>query len=169
METLIEEHRAEIERTGHLVFAVWQDVNAPHAGPDGPFRSFGKGCPAGAQGRGSGKSGVERCTWKAKGAGSTNVMRVTDGSGNYRWRIDQYLNMFMTDSGGGDTMVIQNNGAVGILNTLPSYPLDVNGNINATGYYVGATQGKTATINYQKYPSGNGTMTFSNGILIAAT
>jgi hypothetical protein len=58
-------------------------------------------------------------------------------------------------------------GNVGICKGTPAYPLDVNGNINATGYYVGGTQGITKTINYMKYPSGNGSLTFTNGILTA--
>lgn len=53
------------------------------------------------------------------------------------------------------------NDKVGIGVAPPSYALDVNGDINATGYRAGGTQGMSATFN----PTGCTSLTFTNGLL----
>lgn len=42
----------------------------------------------------------------------TNLYRASDSTGLYRWRIDQFYNMAMTNASGQDTLVIYNNGTI---------------------------------------------------------
>jgi hypothetical protein len=70
---------------------------------------------------------------------------------------------------GTDRMALTSSGSVGIGTMSPGQKLEVNGNIKASGYIVGSDSGIDATINYQKYPSGNGTLVFKKGILTSAT
>ena len=44
-------------------------------------------------------------------AGTTNIIRVSNGAGNYRWRVDQYFSMFMTNASGTDTFSVTTSGA----------------------------------------------------------
>ena len=59
-------------------------------------------------------------------AGTTNIIRVSNGAGSYRWRVDQFFNMFMTNASVVDTVGIYNNGDgffngnVGIGTTTPA-------------------------------------------------
>jgi len=67
-------------------------------------------------------------------------------------------------------LIVDSDHDVSIANNLSvGATLDVNGNIKASGYLVGSDAGIDATINYQKYPSGNGTLVFKKGILTSAT
>ena len=62
-----------------------------------------------------------------------NIYRATDTGGQYRWRVDQNFDMFMTNSAGADKSGIKNDGSayflgnVGIGTTSPDYNLKVTG------------------------------------------
>lgn len=45
-------------------------------------------------------------------AGTTNIIRVSNGAGNYRWRIDQNFTMAMTNASGTDTFSVSTAGAI---------------------------------------------------------
>jgi hypothetical protein len=45
-------------------------------------------------------------------AGTTNIIRVSNGSGNYRWRVDQGFSMIMTNASGADTFGVSTAGNV---------------------------------------------------------
>ena len=68
-----------------------------------------------------------------------NIYRATDASGQYRWRVDQNFDMFMTNSAGVDKSGVKNDGSayflgsVGIGTTNPTYKLDVYGDIRSGG------------------------------------
>jgi hypothetical protein len=44
-------------------------------------------------------------------AGTTNIIRVSNGAGNYRWRIDQLFSMVMTNASNVDTFSVNTSGA----------------------------------------------------------
>jgi hypothetical protein len=44
-------------------------------------------------------------------AGTTNIIRVSNGAGNYRWRIDQLFSMVMTNASNVDTFSVNTAGA----------------------------------------------------------
>jgi hypothetical protein len=44
-------------------------------------------------------------------AGTTNIIRVSNGAGNYRWRVDQAFSMIMTNASGVDTFSVNTSGA----------------------------------------------------------
>jgi hypothetical protein len=62
---------------------------------------------------------------------NANIVRVSNGSGAYRWRIDQNFDMFMTNASFADTAGIKNNGEafftgnVGIGTATPFTPLHI--------------------------------------------
>lgn len=43
-------------------------------------------------------------------AGTTNIIRVSNGAGNYRWRVDQNFSMIMTNASGVDTYSVNTSG-----------------------------------------------------------
>jgi len=43
-------------------------------------------------------------------AGTTNIIRVSNGAGNYRWRVDQGFSMIMTNASGVDTYSVNTSG-----------------------------------------------------------
>jgi len=45
-------------------------------------------------------------------AGTTNIIRVSNGSGNYRWRVDQNFSMIMTNASNVDTFSVTTAGAI---------------------------------------------------------
>jgi hypothetical protein len=45
-------------------------------------------------------------------AGTTNIIRVSNGSGNYRWRVDQGFSMIMTNASGADTFSVNTAGDI---------------------------------------------------------
>ena len=45
-------------------------------------------------------------------AGTTNIIRVSNGAGNYRWRVDQLFSMVMTNASGVDTFSVTTAGAL---------------------------------------------------------
>lgn len=59
---------------------------------------------------------------------NTNLYRASDSSGLYRWRVDQFFNMVMTNSTGQDTMTIFNNGNIGIGTSSPNTKLHITNN-----------------------------------------
>ena len=62
-----------------------------------------------------------------------NLYRATDQAGQYRWRIDQDFEMFVTDDTGQDIVKVGaneswfNSGNMGIGTTSPDYPLEIQG------------------------------------------
>jgi hypothetical protein len=45
-------------------------------------------------------------------AGTTNIIRVSNGAGNYRWRVDQLFSMVMTNASNVDTFSVNTSGDV---------------------------------------------------------
>lgn len=70
-------------------------------------------------------------------AGTTNIIRVSNGSGNYRWRVDQNFSMFMTNASAVDTFSVTTDGAgyfAGRVSSTSTAPLSFQSNSN-TGTY----------------------------------
>jgi len=108
--------------------------------------------------------------------GSDNFITLDDGSQNMQLTAGEFINLtavsgdIQLDTQGVQLTLDSSAEAVGINNISPVYPLDVNGDINFTGTIRSSgTPGVSVTIAYQKYPSGNGTLVFTNGILTSHT
>jgi hypothetical protein len=74
-------------------------------------------------------------------AGTTNIIRVSNGSGNYRWRVDQNFAMIMTNASGTDTFSVSTSGSISTPAQFTSFataPLSFQGNGN-TGTYTQTT------------------------------
>jgi len=75
-------------------------------------------------------------------AGTTNIIRVSNGAGNYRWRVDQNFAMFMTNASGTDTFGVTTSGAgffsdnVGIGTNIPGNLLEVFAGASSRGIQV---------------------------------
>jgi hypothetical protein len=54
-------------------------------------------------------------------AGTTNIIRVSNGSGNYRWRVDQNFAMIMTNASGTDTFSVTTAGLISTPSQYVSY------------------------------------------------
>jgi hypothetical protein len=53
-------------------------------------------------------------------AGTTNIIRVSNGAGNYRWRVDQNFSMIMTNSVGTDTFSVTTGGVLTAVSLVKS-------------------------------------------------
>jgi len=65
--------------------------------------------------------------------GTTNVIRVSSGSGNYRFRVDQFFDMYMTNGSGTDRLAIKNDGTI----YAPNLGTDTDNTVvvlNSSGY-----------------------------------
>ena len=74
-------------------------------------------------------------------AGTTNIIRVSNGAGNYRWRVDQNFSMIMTNASGTDTFSVTTSGSISTPAQYTSYataPLSFQANGN-TGTYTQTT------------------------------
>jgi hypothetical protein len=60
-------------------------------------------------------------------AGTTNIIRVSNGAGNYRWRIDQNFTMAMTNAAGTDTFSVNTSGGLSASSLISSGFLKVHG------------------------------------------
>jgi hypothetical protein len=60
-------------------------------------------------------------------AGTTNIIRVSNGAGNYRWRIDQNFTMAMTNAAGTDTFSVNTSGGLSASSLVSSGFLKVHG------------------------------------------
>jgi hypothetical protein len=72
---------------------------------------------------------------------TTNIIRVSNGSGNYRWRVDQNFAMIMTNASGTDTFSVSTSGSISTPAQFTSFataPLSFQGNGN-TGTYTQTT------------------------------
>ena len=76
-------------------------------------------------------------------AGTTNIIRVSCGYGNYRWRVDQNFAMIMTNASGTDTFSVTTAGTV----TTPS-TITVNSRtvLSGGGIYDNASSGNNVGI-----------------------
>jgi hypothetical protein len=89
-----------------------------------------------------------------------NIVRVSNGSGAYRWRVDQFFDMFMTNAGFADTAGIKNNGeafftgntGVGSSNRSATLHVD-SGATGATAYPLRVD---AASLDYALYVSASG-------------
>lgn len=68
----------------------------------------------------------------AAGSGD-NLLRVEDSTGQYRFRVDQFHNLYMTNAGGTDTAVMKTDGSVGVGTPSPAQKLHVVGNAQIDG------------------------------------
>ncbi|GIV53724.1 MAG: hypothetical protein KatS3mg039_0242 [Candidatus Kapaibacterium sp.] len=94
-------------------------------------------------------------------APADNFFRIEENSGQYRWRIDQNYDLFVTDGTGNDLAVWRNNGYIGIGTTSPAVQLHLNDagsnpvslrltNVTAaSGFDVGITTSGTAELRHQ--------------------
>jgi hypothetical protein len=62
-------------------------------------------------------------------AGTTNIIRVSNGSGNYRWRVDQNFSMIMTNASNVDTFSVTTAGVVTAASFFESSDIRLKSNI----------------------------------------
>ncbi|MCX8051231.1 MAG: hypothetical protein N3B17_04975 [Chlorobi bacterium] len=98
---------------------------------------------------------------RAASSSTTNPLRIEDNSGQYRWRIDQNFDMYVTNSSGTDIGVWKNSGDVGIGTNAPATRLHLNNSSSAavterftntavtTGFDVGITSTGTAELRHR--------------------
>jgi len=70
-------------------------------------------------------------------AGTTptdNLFRIESNSGQYRWRVDQNFDLFVTDGSGTDRAVWKNTGSIGIGTISPATHLHANSTTNGAVY-----------------------------------
>ena len=65
-------------------------------------------------------------------AGTTNIIRVSNGSGNYRWRIDQNFTMAMTNAAGVDTFSVNTSGAISTNSSITATTATFNVNASSS-------------------------------------
>ncbi|MCM2352919.1 MAG: tail fiber domain-containing protein [Pseudobdellovibrio sp.] len=68
-----------------------------------------------------------------KGDDATNTFRTTDAAGQFRTRIDQFYDFYMTNAAGTDTVIIKSSGSMGLGTVTPSEKLHVVGNLRVQG------------------------------------
>lgn len=107
----IKGNNARIRLTGDTYTSI--EIEDGGTGDPGYIRTYDYGsavCQIGAGGTyfntgnvGIGLSNPQAILDVSHTAGTTNIIRVSNGSGNYRWRVDQNFSMVMTNASGIDT------------------------------------------------------------------
>jgi hypothetical protein len=77
-------------------------------------------------------------------AGTTNIIRVSNGSGNYRWRVDQSFSMIMTNASNTDTFSVT---TAGNITTVGSITINSRTVLGAAVLYDNAANGNNVGIN----------------------
>jgi hypothetical protein len=77
-------------------------------------------------------------------AGTTNIIRVSNGSGNYRWRVDQSFSMIMTNASNTDTFSVT---TAGNITTVGSITINSRTVLGAAVLYDNAVNGNNVGIN----------------------
>ena len=67
---------------------------------------------------GIGMAATPQAILDVNGNGSDNIIRVSNGVGNYRWRVDQTFSMIMTNASGSDTFSVTTAGNVSTTGTI---------------------------------------------------
>jgi hypothetical protein len=104
-------------------------------------------------------------------AGTTNIIRVSNGVGNYRWRIDQNFTMAMTNASGVDTFSVNTSGAIStnssITGTTALFNLNASSTLSLTSAGTNASMIK-AGAGDELYLGGNDTwqMRLSGGNVV---
>ena len=87
-------------------------------------------------------------------AGTTNIIRVSNGAGNYRWRVDQNFSMVMTNASNVDTFSVTTAGAL-LASTVRITNFTTNG-------LVGTDSSGNLGVVYSEYTEiATGTITYS--------